>query len=193
VTSHAQTARAPTATSAQPAQSGSATPLPALKVETAPQKPKPAKAAPKQVSKPAPKAEPVQQASEPLPAQAASGGVAPGGNPYAHPDAPYKVDKSSSTKLTEPLLDTPRTVTTISKEVLEDKQATSIRELARTTPGVTLGTGEGGNAFGDVLFIRGLPPPARGKDCIQPERQGQRIRFRPTMRTVVRRTPHPGS
>lgn len=31
-----------------------------------------------------------------------------------------------------------------------------MRELARTTPGITLGTGEGGNAFGDVLFIRGF-------------------------------------
>jgi catecholate siderophore receptor len=77
-------------------------------------------------------------------------------NPYADPAAPYKVDQSASTKLTEPLLDTPKTVTTIPKEVIEDKAATSIRELARQTPGVTLGFGEGGNAFGDRIFIRGF-------------------------------------
>jgi catecholate siderophore receptor len=40
--------------------------------------------------------------------------------------------------------------------VIEDQGATSFRELARTTPGVTLGTGEGGNAFGDRIFIRGF-------------------------------------
>jgi catecholate siderophore receptor len=89
-------------------------------------------------------------------AAAATGPVVPGANPYADRAAPYKVDRSSSTKLTEPILDTPRTVTTISKEVIQDKAATSVRDLARTTPGVTLGTGEGGNPFGDRLFIRGF-------------------------------------
>jgi len=81
-------------------------------------------------------------------------------NPYADPAAPYKVDRSASGKLTEPLLDTPRTVTTIPKEVIEDKGATTVRELARQTPGVTLGFAEGGNAFGDRIYIRGFD--ARG-------------------------------
>ena len=56
----------------------------------------------------------------------------------------------------QPLAETARTVTAVTEEVLEDKNATSIRELARTTPGMTLGTGEGGNAFGDVLYVRGF-------------------------------------
>lgn len=80
----------------------------------------------------------------------------PGANPYADPAAPYKADRLSSNKFTEPLLNTPKTVTVLTKEVLEDKNATSMREIGRTTAGVTLGSGEGGNAFGDRFFIRGF-------------------------------------
>ena len=44
----------------------------------------------------------------------------------------------------------------LSKEVLEDKNATTLKQVVRSTAGVTLGTGEGGNAFGDRFFIRGF-------------------------------------
>jgi catecholate siderophore receptor len=77
-------------------------------------------------------------------------------NPRADAGAPYKIDRAASTKMTERLIDTPRSIDSIPKEVIQDKGATSLRELARTTPGVTLGTGEGGNAFGDRIFIRGF-------------------------------------
>lgn len=77
-------------------------------------------------------------------------------NPNANPNAPYKVEKSANDKFTEPLRDTPKSVTAIPKEVIEDVGATSFREVVRATPGVTLGTGEGGNAFGDRIFIRGF-------------------------------------
>jgi catecholate siderophore receptor len=77
-------------------------------------------------------------------------------NPNADPQAPYKVDRSADGRFTEELRDTPKSVTVIPKEVIEDQGATTFRELARTTPGVTLGTGEGGNAFGDRIFIRGF-------------------------------------
>jgi catecholate siderophore receptor len=77
-------------------------------------------------------------------------------NPNADPDAPYKVVKSQNDKFTEELKDTPKTVVAIPKEVIEDMGANSFREVVRSTPGVTLGTGEGGNAFGDRIFIRGF-------------------------------------
>jgi len=77
-------------------------------------------------------------------------------NPYADPSAPYKVNRTSSSKFTETIANTPRTIIAIPKEVIDDKQATSLRELVRTTPGLTLGSGEGGNAFGDRIFIRGF-------------------------------------
>lgn len=78
-------------------------------------------------------------------------------NPYADPAAPYKVDRvQASGKFPEPLLNTPKTITVLSKEILEDKNATTLKEIGRSTAGVTLGSGEGGNAFGDRFFIRGF-------------------------------------
>lgn len=117
------------------------TPLPPVTVESQQGKRK-------QAPKAAPQPAPAVQAA-PLPEQKSA-------NPYANPNAPYKVETSGSTKLTEPLVNTPKTVTTIPKEVITDTAATSVRELARQTPGVTLGFGEGGNAFGDRIFIRGF-------------------------------------
>jgi catecholate siderophore receptor len=77
-------------------------------------------------------------------------------NPNADAEAPYKVNRSADSRFTEEVRDTPKSITLIPKEVIEDVGATTFRELARTTPGVTLGTGEGGNAFGDRIFIRGF-------------------------------------
>jgi catecholate siderophore receptor len=78
-------------------------------------------------------------------------------NPYADAAAPYKVDHlQASGKFPEPLLNTPKSVTVLSKEVLADKNATSLKQAILSTAGVTLGTGEGGNAFGDRFFIRGF-------------------------------------
>ena len=83
-------------------------------------------------------------------------GIRTATNPNADPAAAYKVDRSASTKFTEPLADTAKSVVIIPKEVIQDLGALSFRDLARTQPGVTLGTGEGGNAFGDRIFIRGF-------------------------------------
>ena len=125
-------------------------PLPPLSVEAKQPKkqatPAPAKkagtAAP--VAAPAPALTPAQKSA----------------NPYANPNAPYKVEQSASPKLTEPLVNTPKTITVVPKEVLQDTATTTIRELAREIPGVTLGFAEGGNAFGDRIYIRGFD--ARG-------------------------------
>ena len=86
------------------------------------------------------------------------GGLAADRDPYADPAAPYKADRvQASGKFPEPLLNTPKTITVLTKEVLADKNATSLPRSARSnTAGVTLGTGEGGNAFGDRFFIRGF-------------------------------------
>lgn len=78
-------------------------------------------------------------------------------NPYSDPAAPYKVDHvQASGKFPEKMLNTPKSITVLSKEVLEDKNATTLKEIGRSTAGVTLGSGEGGNAFGDRFFIRGF-------------------------------------
>ena len=77
-------------------------------------------------------------------------------SPYIDPAAPYKADRLSSSRFTEPVLNTPRTVTVLTREAIDDKNATTLRDIARSTAGVTLGSGEGGNAFGDRFFIRGF-------------------------------------
>src|SRR6202167_4681673 len=98
--------------------------------------------------------QPAQVAAVPFPN---AGALSADRNPYADAAAPYKVDHlQASGKFPEPLLNTPKTVTVLSKEILEDKNATTLKQAILSTAGVTLGTGEGGNAFGDRFFIRGF-------------------------------------
>jgi catecholate siderophore receptor len=86
-----------------------------------------------------------------------AGGLSADRNPYADAAAPYKVDHvQASGKFPEPILNTPKTITVIGKEVLADENATSLKQAVLNTAGVTLGTGEGGNAFGDRFFVRGF-------------------------------------
>ncbi|MGR3977389.1 TonB-dependent siderophore receptor [Acinetobacter sp. 1207_04] len=67
----------------------------------------------------------------------------------------FKVEKSANSKFVAPLLDTPKSVSVISKQLLEDTQVTTLSDALRTVPGITLGAGEGGNPNGDRPFIRG--------------------------------------
>ena len=62
----------------------------------------------------------------------------------------------SSTKYTEPLLDTPQTINVISKEVMEQQGATTLRDVLKNVPGLTITAGEGGNPAGDNLTLRGF-------------------------------------
>ncbi|WP_254655314.1 TonB-dependent receptor [Roseobacter sp. GAI101] len=138
--------------------------LPGIEVETsepAAVQPKPTPSKKRTAAKPAVRTAPAPTpvaAPAPVTPSAPAGPVAGenGLSPFANPDAGYQAVRSGNSLLTQPLVDTPRTVTAVTQDVLRDKNATSVRELARTTPGITLGTGEGGNAFGDVLFIRGF-------------------------------------
>ena len=100
------------------------------------------------------RSQPTQEAPVPFPN---AGTLSADRNPYADAAAPYKVDHlQASGKFPEPLLNTPKTVTVISKDVLADENATSLKQAVLNTAGVTLGTGEGGNAFGDRFFVRGF-------------------------------------
>ena len=102
-------------------------------------------------------ASPVARRAGAAPAAAAVPQLTPdqkSANPYANPAAPYKVEQSASGKLTEPLVNTPRTVTAVPKEVIDDKGVRDLRELAREVPGLTIGSAEGGNAYG-AFAVRG--------------------------------------
>ena len=78
-------------------------------------------------------------------------------DPYANPAAPYMATRvQASGKFPEPIVNTPKTITVLTKDVLADENATTLKQAILNTAGVTLGTGEGGNAFGDRFFIRGF-------------------------------------
>lgn len=62
----------------------------------------------------------------------------------------------SSPKYTEPLRDIPQTITVIPKEVIEQQGATTLREVLRNVPGLTIAAGEGGVPAGDNLTLRGF-------------------------------------
>ncbi|MGC3985299.1 MAG: catecholate siderophore receptor Fiu [Pseudorhodoferax sp.] len=72
-------------------------------------------------------------------------------------ESEYKADRASSPKLTQPLVDTPQTITVIKKEVLRDQAATTLTDALRNTPGITMQMGENGNtATGDAVYLRGF-------------------------------------
>jgi catecholate siderophore receptor len=68
----------------------------------------------------------------------------------------YKVDEPTLPKFTEPLRDTPQTINVVPKQVIEQRGATTLREVLRNVPGVTVNAGEGGGPQGDNLRIRGF-------------------------------------
>ncbi len=69
----------------------------------------------------------------------------------------YKVDKVSSPKKTEALVDTPQTVAVIKRELLQEQNATTLTDALRNTPGITMQLGENGNtSAGDTFQLRGF-------------------------------------
>lgn len=54
----------------------------------------------------------------------------------------YRLDQSSLGKFTEPLLDTPQSVTTLSSQLMADRNVMSLDDALRNVPGITLGAGE---------------------------------------------------
>jgi catecholate siderophore receptor len=67
----------------------------------------------------------------------------------------YKADQSSLGKLTEPLLNTPFTVETVTRQLMNDQGVTTLRDALRNVPGISLAAGEGASQ-GDSLTIRGF-------------------------------------
>ena len=71
-------------------------------------------------------------------------------------DEAYKPERKESPKAVAPLLDTPRSVVVIDKQVIKDTGSATLVEALRTVPGITFGAAEGGNPIGDRPFIRGF-------------------------------------
>ena len=54
----------------------------------------------------------------------------------------YNAQQPGLAKLTEPLLDTPVSVDTITQQVMQDRGETTLNDALRNAPGITLGAGE---------------------------------------------------
>ncbi|MDE1962784.1 MAG: catecholate siderophore receptor Fiu [Xanthomonadaceae bacterium] len=91
-------------------------------------------------------------------AQIAQARTLPGLKVKANRAPDYRVDTLSSPKFTQPLLDTPQTITVISKELLQEQGATTLTEALRNSPGVgTFYVGENGStSTGDAIYMRGF-------------------------------------
>src|SRR5687768_717118 len=64
-----------------------------------------------------------------------------------------KTDVASSPKYSQPLLDTPQTITVIPATVIRDRAAATLRDVLRNSPGITFQAGEGGGGLpGDQNF-----------------------------------------
>jgi catecholate siderophore receptor len=61
----------------------------------------------------------------------------------------------TSPRYTEPLRDIPQTISVIPRDVIEQQGATSLTDVLRNVPGLTIAAGEGGTPAGDNLTIRG--------------------------------------
>jgi catecholate siderophore receptor len=62
---------------------------------------------------------------------------------------------SVSPRYTEPIRDVPQTISIIPKHVIEQQAATSLTDVLRNVPGLTITAGEGGAPAGDNLTLRG--------------------------------------
>lgn len=68
----------------------------------------------------------------------------------------YKTEPSGSSKYTGPLRDIPQTIAVVPHAVIQDQNATTLREALRNVPGISMQAGEGGVPAGDNLTIRGF-------------------------------------
>jgi len=69
----------------------------------------------------------------------------------------YDAGRDSSPLYTEPLLDTPQSVTVIPRALIDDQNATTLRDVLRNVPGISFQAGEASSTVaGDNLSIRGF-------------------------------------
>lgn len=76
-------------------------------------------------------------------------------NPRTVPGAPYNARISGDERLARPIAELPQTMTVLTESQIEDSGYTDLARILDAQPGITVGTGENGNAFGDRYIIRG--------------------------------------
>jgi len=99
---------------------------------------------------------PAQTAPEAQPEQGATT-VTPEVVVTGQADPVYKPQAVSSPKLQGPLRDIPQTITVVPEALIKEQGATSLRDVLRNVPGISIQAGEGGGGLpGDNLSIRGF-------------------------------------
>lgn len=69
----------------------------------------------------------------------------------------FKVDESASNKITQPLVDTPKSVQIVNQQMLKEQGSATLMDALRNTPGITMQLGENGNtSAGDTFQMRGF-------------------------------------
>jgi catecholate siderophore receptor len=66
------------------------------------------------------------------------------------------LNRPATPKLTEPLREVPQTIVVVPSAVIREQNATTLREVLRNVPGITMQAGEGGVPAGDQMSIRGF-------------------------------------
>ncbi|OJH35979.1 TonB-dependent receptor [Cystobacter ferrugineus] len=67
----------------------------------------------------------------------------------------YHTEQSGLTRLPQPLINTPQSVTVVPEKVIEEQNATTVRDALRNVSGITVSAGEGGRQ-GDTFNLRGF-------------------------------------
>ncbi len=74
---------------------------------------------------------------------------------YGISGAAYRASRSGDMRQLSDLASTPQTMNILTQSQILDSGKTDLKEIVSSQAGVTLGTGENGNAFGDRYVIRG--------------------------------------
>jgi catecholate siderophore receptor len=67
-----------------------------------------------------------------------------------------RLRKASSPRYTEELVDTPQSITVITRETMDQQNLLGLQDVLSTLPGITFGAGEGGGGYGDKINLRGF-------------------------------------
>ena len=67
----------------------------------------------------------------------------------------YQVSQPSMTRFPLPLIDTPQSVNVVPQQVIQDQNASNVKDVLRNVAGISFRAGEGGNQ-GDTPYIRGF-------------------------------------
>jgi catecholate siderophore receptor len=66
-----------------------------------------------------------------------------------------RLEQGLGTRYTAPLLETPQTITLVPREIIDQQNLLTMREILSTLPGITFTAGEGGGGYGDGVNLRG--------------------------------------